>query len=311
MAGGKDVDQGLFEEAIAEVKRLEGLVVKVPEAAPEKFAGAALFDKRESAPIPVATFDKALDDALRVERKLGLAAGKAAPAAQPVAAQRAAAEEERRRAQGEELEKLQHKFAKLEEEAKAKEGAVRAKKEEAKEAAQAAAQPSRKAEAEEEEHALARPVAPTRAVSEEEQVRIMKDRLSRLMGKEAQRPAAGAPAQAAPRRLGPAPQPAAPRKTIFETMEERRPAEEAAAQARQRPAERFETKADKGALGELEKQMEEERKRRDELQTERASALKEEIAQKVSERKFEEEKRKKEDRLRKDIEKELEEGEGS
>ncbi len=260
-----NVDQALFSEAIAEVKRLEGLLVLMPEIPKEKLAGAALFEEKDPTEISVMSFDKALEDALRIEAKLGVVQGRVPAAAAAPRAARVSPEEGEKRGQ-EELEKMKRRFA--EEEVKAK--------------------PAAKAEKPAAEAPSPRPVepagqrkilpaapptrpevkAPTAAVSEEEQRRLMGERLAKLMGK-------------------------APRKTLFEKMEERKPA--AAQQLSQAP--------EAGGKPQPEaKPTDDEAKR-----MERAKVLKEEIARKVSERMSSEEKKRREERLKEEIEKEMKE----
>jgi len=298
----QNVDQGLFEEAIAEVKRLEGLVVpRKEEKTKEAFGQGLLFEEKDLLRISATSFDSALEDALRLEGKLGVAAGRAAPARVPQAPARAAPvqgyDEERNRKEQEELEKMKSKFARIEEE---KAAAAKAEAKKAPEKPPVEEEPQKETVEKAVEplpavpRAQPRP-APVRAVpaaNEEEQVRMMRERLEKVMGKGA----------------APVPIPAAVQKrTLFERLEEKRKAgvpdvpEPVAGQ----PVAAKGEGAKPRALNPLEAQLEDERRRKEQIEMERAKALKEAIAKKVTGRMAEEEKRKKEERLMKEIDDEM------
>ncbi len=170
----KNVDQSIFEDAVAEVRRLETLITKKGEAPP--VSSEPVFEEKDSAKVSITDYEKALAEALKAERGFKPAPG-AAHGWAPSAATHAYADEKSRREQ-DELRKMQEKFKKLEAEGKTSPMLLL----KSTEARLPSVPPS--------------PAMMTHA-SEEERLRVMREKLSGLV-KRKRIPAAAAPAAVQP-----------------------------------------------------------------------------------------------------------------
>ena len=327
--GSASVDQSIFEEAIAEVKRLEGVLVQIKETKPESLSGKPLFEATDTSMPSVITWERAFDDALRVEQKIGVYAGKRpAPERPKPGVKVVSAEDARAAREHDEIEAMKAKFAALSEEARkapareAPQPAPPVAFEKAEEEIAAEERPPPPAPREEkreakppaverpEERPAARPaeiIAPKpvpvgqpapgpapapslsadeRAKLEAEKLRLMRERLSRVLK---QKPEAAPPAVQQVAQQQPA---AKPKRTLFEVLEDKRKIE---AQRAPAPATAAPTVAARPAprpVTGVDAQIAEESKRKNEVQAQRIDALKLQLAEKVRKRKEEEERRK-------------------
>jgi|GEM_PF-3283618 len=111
--GSPSIDQSLFEEAIKEVSRLEKLLVPRKELTPDVLSGASLFEKIDVLTPSITTWEKVLDDAIRIERKPSFVSEKPKVEKPKL---KVVTEEERLAKEREEIEKMKAKFAALEKE---------------------------------------------------------------------------------------------------------------------------------------------------------------------------------------------------
>ena len=304
--GSASVDQSLFEEAITEVKRLEGLLVQRKEISPDAFSAKSLFEAQDTAAPSVVTWDKAYDDAMRIEQKLGYGEGKRMPSIQKPAV-KAVTAEQHAATEHDELERMKARFAAEEEKMKAPAPAppVMLEKPAAAKpvpielpAPEAMQKPEPKPEpvaipAVEEKPAAAKAEEPPAKAppaaspqQDAEKLRLMRERLSTVINQQkavAPPAAPQAPAKAAGK----------PKRTLFDMLEERKaqatPAVSPVQQAR--PAEPAPRPAPRPLTG-IAAQIDEEKKRKTEMQSQRIDALKRELAEKVRKRKEEEERKK-------------------
>jgi len=302
--GSPSIDQSLFEEAIKEVSRLEKLLVPRKELTPDVLSGASLFEKIDVLTPSITTWEKALDDAIRIEHKPSFVSEKPKVEKPKL---KVVTEEERLAKEREEIEKMKAKFAALEKEmekekaplrppeAKPEEKALVAKPEEKPVALEKEMEkekaPLRPPEAKPEEKALVakpeerREAAPSEVSlieqkRMEEELRLMRERLSHVLQQQEQ---AGEQKVVQPQPK-PAEKAAAqrPSRTLYEILEKKKGIEEV------KPAETAPPATTAKPLPET--------------QAKRISALKEELAEKVRRKKEEEEKKKRIEELRKELE---------